>query len=346
MGIEEKPSSIQTIRLWRVQNGALQEIGKTKLDLEEKLEEWISSDISAINPNLLVIGRQVPTNFGGAIDLLAMEENGDIVIIELKRDKTPREITAQVLDYASWVKDLTAEQIQNIAEKHLEKIGFEQAYQKKFSHDLPDSINEQHKMLVIGSEIDSSSRRIISYLSENYGVDINAITFNYFRNSDCEFIARTFLIEPATQIVKQGTRLQKTEEQLQAIANEKGIGDVYSYLTKELSHLFDSKGTTRSSLAFSGLQAGKMNTIFSIIPQESSSEEGLKFRVYCKRFSEFFKITEDVTESILPGNKKEWKYYKSAPAELSGYEGFFKGSGQVEDFLRKLKNAKLTTHGK
>lgn len=340
MSIEEKPSSIQAIRLWKIENGILQEIVKTKLDLEEKLEEWIASDISTISPNLLVIGRQVPTDFGGAIDLLGMEEDGDIVIIELKRDKTPRDITAQVLDYASWVKDLTAAQIKDIADKYLKGVSFEEAYQRKFNHDLPDSVNEQHKMFIIGSEIDSSSRRIINYLSKNYGVDINAITFNYFKDKNCEFIARTFLIEPATQIVKQGTRLRNlTEEQLQSIADEKGIGEVYSYLAKGLSRLFDSKGTTLSSLAFSGLQDGKMNTIFSIIPQESNAEEGLKFRVYSKRFSKFFNIGEEEAKMILPENRKEWQF--SHEPEYSGYEGFFKSLKQAEDFLKKLqKNVK------
>jgi RecB family endonuclease NucS len=41
---------------------------------------------------------------GGRIDLLCINGDGDIVIVELKRDKTPREITAQALDYASWVQ--------------------------------------------------------------------------------------------------------------------------------------------------------------------------------------------------------------------------------------------------
>ncbi|MCW4046583.1 MAG: endonuclease NucS [Candidatus Bathyarchaeota archaeon] len=341
MSAEKQSSLIQAIRLWKVESGILKEIEKGKLDLEEKLEEWIALDASIISSNLIIIGRQVSTDFGGAIDLLGMEENGDIVIIELKRDKTPRDIVAQVLDYASWVKDLTAEQIQNIADKYLKDvgdIGFEEAYQKKFNHDLPDSINEQHKMLVIGSEIDSGSLRIINYLSKNYDVGINAITFNYFKDG---FIARTFLIEPTTQIVKKGTRLQNlTEEQLQRIAEEKGVGEIYSYLVTGLTRLFDSKGTTRSSLAFSGLQDGKMNTIFSLLPPESSAEEGLKFKVYSKRFSKFFSISEDEPKMVLPENKKEWiPYPKSNDPEYRGYEGFFKELNQAEDFLKKLRKS-------
>ena len=57
--------------------------------------------------DLLIIGRQVRTQFGGRIDLLAIDPEGDLLIIELKKDRTPREIVAQVLDYASWVNHLS-----------------------------------------------------------------------------------------------------------------------------------------------------------------------------------------------------------------------------------------------
>lgn len=337
LGAERKPLLSEVVRLWKIENGALQQMPRSKLEIEEKLEGWIASDISIISSNLLVIGRQVPTDFGGVIDLLGMEENGDIVIIELKRGKTPREITAQTLDYASWVKNLTAEEIQNIANKYLESVGFDAAYQKKFNHDLPESINERHRMLIVGSEIDSSSQRIIKYLSE-FGLDINAITFNYFKDKYGELIARVFLIEPATQIIRQGTRLQNlTEEQLQSIADEKGVGEIFRYLAKELVPLFDSKGTTRSSLAFVARHDGKQNTIFSLIPGGSNAEEGLKFQVYSKRFSKNFGISEEETKKMLPKNKRDWNPYPKLGVQYSGFEGFFKSTNQGEEFLKKLR---------
>ena len=43
--------------------------------------------------------------------LLAVDAGGDLYAIELNRDRTPREVVAQVLDYGSWVKDLGHEDI-------------------------------------------------------------------------------------------------------------------------------------------------------------------------------------------------------------------------------------------
>ena len=59
----------------------------------------------------MLIGRQEDTGFGGRIDLLAIAPDGSLVLIELKRDRTPRDVVAQALDYASWVEKLRAEDI-------------------------------------------------------------------------------------------------------------------------------------------------------------------------------------------------------------------------------------------
>ncbi|MBP0651810.1 hypothetical protein J8J40_32595, partial [Mycobacterium tuberculosis] len=56
----------------------------------------------------MIIGRQCDTGASGRIDLLALAPDGTLILIELKRDKTPREVVAQALDYATWVAALKA----------------------------------------------------------------------------------------------------------------------------------------------------------------------------------------------------------------------------------------------
>jgi RecB family endonuclease NucS len=74
------------------------------------VEGWIAKQPELLGLEILVIGRQVASDFGGRIDLLGIDADGNLVIVELKRDRTPREIVAQVLDYASWVAGLTTRQ--------------------------------------------------------------------------------------------------------------------------------------------------------------------------------------------------------------------------------------------
>jgi len=235
-------------RIWEILGGeGLREIRHTRLDLESRIEGWLDKDISIISDDLLVVGRQVQTVFGGIIDLLCLDSQGDVTIVELKRDKTPREITAQTLDYASWVKDLSNEKLTEIANAYLGKRGpLEEAFRKRFDTELPEVLNENHKMMIVASELDSSSERIIRYLSDSYGVGINVATFGYFRNENGqEFLARVFLIEPEQVEYKTHTKSSSkrkpllTHEELRDIAHHNGVGDIYMMLVEGLKNHFD-----------------------------------------------------------------------------------------------------------
>lgn len=332
----------QDVKVWEIVDGdTLKEIHKSKLDLEERLESWLVKDISIVSNDLLVIGRQIETDFGGVIDLLCVDYNGDIVIVELKRDKTPREITAQTLDYASWAKDLSNEKITEIANRYLgEKGSFEDAFKRKFGAEIPEILNEHHKMLIVASEIDSSSERIIKYLSDSYGVGINAITFQYLRGDDGrEFLARVFLIEPTDVEYKmqiKSTSKRKpplSYEELQEIADKNGVGDIYRRVVEGLTEFFDQTATTRSTVAFIGIMGERRNTIFSLIPGESDSSNGMRFRAYIDRFSEYFGFNKEDALGILPSESTEYEPWKGAPPTFVGY---FRNVNEVDSFIAKL----------
>jgi len=342
----------EDVRIWEILDGDdLKELSKAKLNFEARIETWLEKDISIISNDLLIIGRQIETDFGGVIDLLCLESNGDLVIIELKRDKTPREVVAQILDYASWVKDLSYEKINEIANKFLSiNAPLEKAFQLRFGIELPEIINNRHKMLIVASKIDNSSERIIKYLSDYYGIGINAATFQYLKSDNGkEFIAKLFLIEPSQVEYSFQTKTSSkwkpnlTYEDLKAIAEQNNIGDIYNLLIDGLKPYFDRTGTTKSSIAFLGVSGGKgtiegkQNTIMSLVPKESNVDSGLKFIVYNLRFSKYFGIEKDRVAGFFPVNKTEWKYFKDAPPEWSGYEGFFQNVKEVEAFLNRLK---------
>jgi RecB family endonuclease NucS len=99
------------VGIWRIGNGSPERVHFSPIEKESKLEEVLHADIGVLDPSLMVVGRQVPTAYGKFVDLLTIDAQGDLTIVELKRDRTPREVVAQVLDYASWVQDLTYEQV-------------------------------------------------------------------------------------------------------------------------------------------------------------------------------------------------------------------------------------------
>ncbi len=337
----------QDIKIWEILNkDNLEEIPKEKLDSEEKLENWIEKDIGMIADDLLIIGRQVETDFGGVIDLLCLDPVGDLVIVELKRDKTPREITAQLLDYASWVKDLSNDRIYQIAEDHLDSgRSLDQIFREKFGEDIPDVLNESHRMIVVASEIDSSSERIIEYLSDSYGVGINAVTFQFFKEGSKKYLARVFLIELGEAEYRTRTKsISKrkpnlTYEELEGMAEANEVQSIYQRAFEGLEAVFDQKQTTGSSVAFIGLmgEENSRKTIFSLLPGESSKEKGLKFKVYFDRFIDYFGMSKDRALKLLSDYEErkgsDWRERD---------EGYFQDESKVESFIKELKECKKT----
>lgn len=184
-----------SMNLWSVENGSLKEIQQSRVDLESHLEDWVCADPMLLNLDVMIIGRQVHTTFGGYIDLLAISREGDLVVIELKRDKTPRDIVAQCLDYASWVCDLGYEDICEIYNKYAESNLSDQ-FSSFFDEPIPETLNENHQMIIVAASLDDSTERIISYLTERHSININAIFFNIFDHGGKQIIGRSFFKDP------------------------------------------------------------------------------------------------------------------------------------------------------
>lgn len=191
------------VALWRLGDN-LQRVAFSPMEMKSRLEQILADDISVIDPALLLIGRQVPRAYGKFIDLLAMDADGSLVVIELKRNRTPREVVAQLLDYGSWVRRLEDTDISTVFKEYLKKwrperagTSLDHAFCEKFKIDqMPEVLNESHELMVVAGELDDSTERIISYLSDEYGVAINAVFFRFFKDGGNEYLSRAWLIDP------------------------------------------------------------------------------------------------------------------------------------------------------
>lgn len=333
------------VKLWNVVGESLSEVPSARLDLESRLEAWLEKDIAILSNDLLVVGRQVETAYGGIIDLLCIDRNGDAVIVELKRDKTPREITAQALDYGSWVSELSHDDLAGLADRYLSSKGtnLEQAFRARFKNDPPENLNERHSILILASSIDPSSERIIRYLSNSHGVNINAVTFRYFRVEHSELIARVFLLEPSEveeRSRRPGTRLPNlTPGELTDASIRAGVGPLYQALGRRLSEVLYPR-TTRSSLSFYGRFGSGYKAVFNLLPLDSSEAVGLHYIVYLHRLAELLGLSTDQIQASLPPNHEPWKYYPSADQDASGLTGYFQDQQGVERFLELFGHAR------
>ena len=189
------------VAIWRIDN-SLNPVSLGGMDHEQRLQDIIAADISIIDPSLMTIGREVDTPLGGRIDILAIDADGNLIVIELKRGRTPREVVAQTLDYGSWVRHMTSEAIAKTFIHYQERFlspatpkGIDDALKERFNG-IPNELNAFHRLLIVAGELDPSTERIVLYLREEYGVDINVVLFRAFQDEDRRYLTRAWLNDP------------------------------------------------------------------------------------------------------------------------------------------------------
>lgn len=187
-----------------------------EFDLEVLLEnnpEYLFED-----SKILIIGRQITTNLNTSIDLLGLDNIGNTVVIELKRDKTPRETISQLLEYASFVEKLDYSQLNAIFQEYSgEENNLEEYHQQYFESDTEEKIsyNKSTKLIIVAQEISKEIRQTALFLREK-GLDIYCASFKYFKTKNGEeIISLEFIVGEEEFIRKkvQTASLPKIDEE-------------------------------------------------------------------------------------------------------------------------------------
>ncbi len=194
------------IKTWEILDGSLIPINTSLTEdnkkEQEHLEKWIKTKPEILGNDILIIGEQVYTK-SGPLDFLGIDNNGNLVIIELKRDKLARVVLAKAIDYAS---DLANWDIEKISETCMSYTGnsLEDYISGNFENiEIDDlTINQSQRIMLIGFAIEESLGRMIEWLSTNFDMSVNAVILNYAKTSNgSELLSRTVTIPE--QIVKE-----------------------------------------------------------------------------------------------------------------------------------------------
>ncbi len=232
---------VTEIKSWQIVDGklvsvtnSLSEAGRREKD---DLEKWIKSNPAILGEDIAIIGEQVQTA-SGPMDFLGVDNSGNIIVVELKRDRLPREALVQAIDYASDVADWDLGKFREICE-NFTKMPFEEYFQQKFSGiNLEDlAINQAQRLLLVGFSIDESLGRMIEWLSDKYNVGINAVLLKYVKtkNGD-EILSRTVIIPEEIEKQKANKKkfiIETSDEP--GTYDEKNLEEkLVGYLTKNL----------------------------------------------------------------------------------------------------------------
>ena len=182
--------------IWRIDGDKTTPVTTSALANEAKLETILEHDPTILGLDvLLVVGRQVITNFGTRIDLLAIDSEGTLYLIEVKKGRTPREVVAQALDYGYWVAELTLDEIGAMYAEHHGGESFEDGFRDRFDDESPEALSGDHRLVIVASSLDPSTDRIVRYVRSR-GVPIYVVFFQYFKDGEQEFLGRTWDADP------------------------------------------------------------------------------------------------------------------------------------------------------
>ena len=220
------------------------------------------------------------------------------------------------------------------------------AFQSRFDGKaLPVALNQNHRSLIVAESMDNSTERIVRYLSD-MNVPVNVATVQHFKDSrGREMLAQVYLIEPEILDEKSKGRLHSrtTTLQLEAIAKEKGVGELYRQLNSGASSVGMSMAIPRNETrSFLVREGGSLLAAFVVDLDKSDSDQGLKFRLDVVTLGNHFGLDGERLNHILPEMKEDlprsqWGGRKDEG--WSGFQGFFRTIEEVDRFIDGLKQA-------
>lgn len=186
--------------IFRLEGDELIIAQKTNVELEQHLEIWLENSPrqTLAREDFLWIGRQTSaSDADGTIfpDLLGVDSKGNLVIVELKRDQAPRDVIAQLLEYAAWAYELSDAQIYEIAEAYFEdRKGFQgRIFDDVFKEifDIPETdeippLNQKLRLFVVAKEVPTRVARVCRFLRVSQGMDIICIDVSTFQTESGE----------------------------------------------------------------------------------------------------------------------------------------------------------------
>lgn len=183
----------QTNRITPVKTKSFSQLGFTE---RKHLQEWLAYEPSALGEELLIIQKE----FDGfddtreRLDLLALDKDGNLVIIENKLDDSGRDVVWQALKYASYCASLTKLQIVEIFQQYLNRYG--------------SDANDNADYLSVESSSRDASKKICEFLD---APDLDEVKLNLGNSQRIMLVAANFRKEvtsTALWLLGQGINVQ------------------------------------------------------------------------------------------------------------------------------------------
>jgi len=217
-------------RITKIEEKTFSELGFRE---RENLQEWLRKNPESLGEELLIIQKEfsgfIDTN--ERLDLLALDKQGNLVIIENKLDSSGRDVVWQVLKYASYCSSLSKDQIRDIYQNYLDKEGANTKAEEKLSEffdnteylELVVNQGSKQRIMMVAGKFKKEVTSTVLWLM-NYKIRIQCFKVTPFELKDSLFLN-----------VEQVLPLREAEEFSISMA-EKTQDDISSQENLKASH--------------------------------------------------------------------------------------------------------------
>lgn len=206
------------------------------LDILERqdLEEWVIEEPELLGEDLIVISSELQNyeKVNERLDVLALDRDGKLVVIELKRDRADKTTDLQAIKYASYVATFTAEDIQeeyrDFWKERKDKEISPEEVGETFEEFLSDSekelretesgyvdfqLDDKPRMMLVAGEFGKEVTSPVMWLTQEYGLDVTCVKLEAYRHQDRILIdSRQIIPVPETEEY-MAKRREKQEKQ-------------------------------------------------------------------------------------------------------------------------------------
>ena len=341
-------------------------VQKSQFGQELKLQQYIHDHPEAIpvydiqtDKRLFVAAREFSTE-SGPIDALAVDRDGDIYIVETKLHANPdkRRVVAQVLDYGAslWKHFGSFDKFLSSLNKHTQakwQCDFRQKVHETYGIDdeeageLLESMEANLesgnlKFVVLMDSMDERLKDLITYINQKSQFDIYGVELEYYKHDEYEIvIPKMYGVEvkkdapPATGKRSKWTLLPI--EELAKQAAEAGVGELFEKCVERFSPYLTQKRGMACAFGMRLPDDSSSAVVISLVPDESSAEDGLRYLLYKRRLSECLGVDLDTIKGHLPPNPVSYKQYANAPAGFKGWVGYIKSEKDIEGLVELMK---------
>lgn len=232
------------------------------------LQVWIEKNPNSLGEDLLFIQKEFD-GFDGTrerLDLLALDKEGNLVVIENKRDDSGRDVTWQALKYASYCSTLSKYQIKDIYQKYLLQNGMVEKDPEVLILDFLDvdsfddvQLNKHQRIILIAGSYRKEVTSTVLWLMTKYNMRIQCFKATLYELNEQVFLDMEQIIP-----------IKETEEFMIRMAEKNQEDQLSSSHINErnLAHLefwgkVIEKCKENSFSLFSELSPLKQNNIFA-----------------------------------------------------------------------------------